>query len=141
MNSGSRGHQPFQIALDLKSGLPVYRQIVDQVMLGIVSGSLVTGDQLPTVRQLAVDLSINPNTVLRAYRDLESRGAIETHQGSGTFIGDPKLDRSDVERQRHLDQMAGTFLARAAAAGFTIKEIIQCLKSFQTDGEQNRRKS
>jgi len=129
------------MALDFQSGVPVYRQIVDQVMLGIVSGSLSTGDQLPTVRQLAVDLAINPNTVVRAYRDLESRGAIETHQGSGTFIGNPKLDRSDVERQRHLDQMAGTFLARAAAAGFTIKEIIQCLKNFQTDGEQNRRKS
>lgn len=139
--SGHRNNKPFRITLDLRSGVPVYRQIDDQVMLGIVSGSLSPGDQLPTVRQLAVDLSVNPNTVVRAYRDLESRGIIETHQGSGTFVGQAKLDRGEVERQRQLDQLAGTFLTRAADAGFTLREVLQCLKTFQTDGEQNRRKS
>ena len=60
---------PFRFRLDLASGVPVYRQIIDQVRGGIASGSLAAGDQLPTVRQLAVDLAINPNTVLRAYRE------------------------------------------------------------------------
>ena len=61
----------FQFSLDLHSGVPVYRQLIDQVRGGVASGSLVAGDQLPTVRQLAVDLAINPNTVMRAYRELE----------------------------------------------------------------------
>src|SRR5512137_2843999 len=81
--------------LDAKSGVPFYRQIIEQVKFGISRGVLATGDQLPTVRQLAVDLSVNPNTVVRAYRELEIEGVLETHQGSGTFIGDkkPAIDR------------------------------------------------
>jgi GntR family transcriptional regulator len=61
----------FRFGLDLHSGVPVYRQLIDQVRAGMASGTLVAGDQLPTVRQLAVDLAINPNTVMRAYRELE----------------------------------------------------------------------
>ena len=76
----------FQFSIDLHSGVPVYRQLIDQVRGGIASGSLSAGDQLPTVRQLAVDLAINPNTVMRAYRELELGGLLETHQGTGTFI-------------------------------------------------------
>lgn len=73
----------FLFRLDLRSGVPVYRQVIDQVRSGIATGSLVAGDQLPTVRQLAVDLAINPNTVVRAYRELELGGLLETHQGTG----------------------------------------------------------
>lgn len=64
-------HPPFRIALDLHTGVPVYRQIIDQIRGALAAGSLATGDQLPTVRQLAVDLAINPNTVVRAYKELE----------------------------------------------------------------------
>ena len=74
-----------RFSIDLHSGVPVYRQLIDQVRSGIASGSLTAGDQLPTVRQLAVDLEINPNTVMRAYRELELGGLLETHQGTGTF--------------------------------------------------------
>src|SRR5580704_2645435 len=76
----------FHFRLDLHSGVPVYRQVIDQVRGGMASGALQTGDQLPTVRQLAVDLAINPNTVVRAYRELELGGYLESNQGSGTFI-------------------------------------------------------
>jgi DNA-binding transcriptional regulator YhcF (GntR family) len=62
---------PTRFAIDLHTGVPVYRQLIDQVRSGIASGSLTAGDQLPTVRQLAVDLAINPNTVMRAYREME----------------------------------------------------------------------
>ena len=72
----------FALQLDLHSGVPVYRQIIDQVLGGIAAGSLRAGDQLPTVRQLAVDLSVNPNTVIRAYRELEIREVLTTHQGT-----------------------------------------------------------
>src|ERR1700730_8949280 len=81
----------FRFRLDLHSGVPVYRQIIDQVRGGIASGSLAVGDQLPTVRQLAVDLAINPNTVARAYRELELGGLLETHQGTGTFISAQRM--------------------------------------------------
>ena len=84
--------QEFGLKLDLRSGVPVYRQIIDQVRGGIAGGTLAAGDQLPTVRQLAVDLAINPNTVLKAYRELELGGALETHQGTGTFISNKELD-------------------------------------------------
>ena len=84
----------FQFALDLHTGVPVYRQLIDQVRAGIASGSLAAGDQLPTVRQLAVDLEINPNTVMRAYRELELGGLLETHQGTGTFISSEKPEKS-----------------------------------------------
>ncbi|MBS1835522.1 MAG: GntR family transcriptional regulator [Acidobacteria bacterium] len=116
--------------LDLHSGVPVYRQIIDQVVGGIATGMLSGGDQLPTVRQLAVDLSINPNTVIRAYRELEIRGLLETQQGTGTFISHKKIPRDDAERQRKLSQLAGECLSRAGAAGFTAEELIDQLKSL-----------
>src|SRR6266545_1638412 len=103
----------FQFRLDLRSGVPVYRQLIDQVLAGRAAGALAPGDQLPTVRQVAVDLSINPNTVARAYRELEIRGVLETQQGTGTFISHQKLVRDEVERQRRLSQIVGEFVARA----------------------------
>src|SRR5712672_341859 len=93
--------------LDLQSGMPVYRQIIDQVNAARASGSIRPGDRLPTVRQLAVDLSINPNTVVRAYRELELTGALTTHQGTGTFLTDAKVERNDAEREQKLDQLVG----------------------------------
>lgn len=120
----------FEFSLDLHSGVPVYRQLIDQVRTGIASGSLTAGDQLPTVRQLAVDLAINPNTVMRAYRELELGGLLETHQGTGTFISDRKPEKKTVERERQLSQMAGEFAARAGAAGFTLEELIDRMREL-----------
>src|ERR1700760_1256866 len=99
--------------LDLRSGVPVYRQIIDQVHAARASGAVRPGDQLPTVRQLAVDLSINPNTVVRAYRELELTGALTTHQGTGTFISNARVDQSGAERERLLDQFVADVVARA----------------------------
>lgn len=93
--------------------MPVYRQVIDQVRSGIATGSLVAGDQLPTVRQLAVDLAINPNTVVRAYRELELGGLLETHQGTGTFISRKRVAKDSGERERHLAQIVRDFVARA----------------------------
>src|SRR5881227_31519 len=92
--------------LDLRSGVPAYRQIIDQVLVGIASGNCAAGDQLPTVRQLAVDLAINPNTVVRAYRELEIRGILTTQQGTGTFVGQQKTPSSSPERKQRLQQLA-----------------------------------
>jgi GntR family transcriptional regulator len=116
-----------RIELDLKSGVPFYRQIIDQVRSAIAAGELGPGDKLPTVRQLAVDLSINPNTVSRAYTELELTGLVETQMGSGTFIGHKKVERGDLERRRMLDQICQEFLSRASSYGFTLDDIVENL--------------
>jgi GntR family transcriptional regulator len=139
MSAASNKRKPFQFRLDLHSGVPVYRQIIDYVIGGIAAGALAAGDQLPTVRQLAVDLSINPNTVIRAYRELEIRGVLDTQQGTGTFIGHQKIQRDDAERQRRLNQVVGEIAARAGSAGFTIDELIERLREVQVDGGKKRR--
>jgi GntR family transcriptional regulator len=121
--------------LDLSSGVPVYRQIIDQVTGGMASGFLKPGDQLPTVRQLAVDLAINPNTVVRAYRELEIRGILETQQGTGTFISNQQRPDagSELERQRQLNQLVGEFVAKAGAAGYTVNELLAQLQDLNAD--------
>ena len=126
--------------LDMKSGVPVYRQIIDQVHAARASGALRPGDQLPTVRQMAVDLSINPNTVVRAYRELELTGALTTHQGTGTFITMAKVEQSAEDRERKLDQLVAEFVARAGRDGFTVKELRSRLKEIvnQENGHGNR---
>jgi len=129
----------FQFKLDLESGVPVYRQIIDQVQLGISSGQLAGGDQLPTVRQVAVDLAINPNTVLRAYREMEIRGLIETQQGTGTFISHKTLKRSEAERERQTAQLAVECAARAGAAGISLQELIDHLHELLPNSGRDRR--
>jgi GntR family transcriptional regulator len=137
--TGQSGKAGFQFRLDAGSGVPVYRQMIDQVMGAIAAGSLAPGHQLPTVRQVAVDLSINPNTVMRAYRELEIRGVLETQQGTGTFIARQKTRRGDAERQRQLTQLVNDFTARAGAAGFTLQELMEQLEERQTEAGKNRR--
>jgi GntR family transcriptional regulator len=128
----------FRFQLDLHSGVPVYRQIIDQVRGGIASGSLAAGDQLPTVRQLAVDLAINPNTVIRAYHELELGGLLETHQGTGTFISAQKMKRADAERERQLTQIVGDCVSRAGAAGFTVDDLIDELRELAQEPARRR---
>jgi GntR family transcriptional regulator len=128
----------FQFRLDLRSGVPVYRQLIDQVLVAIASGTLANGDQLPTVRQLAVDLSINPNTVVRAYKELEIRGVLETQQGTGTFISAKKIKQDEVQRQRRLWQMLSEFIAQASAQGFTVEEIQERLNEFALESGKKR---
>ena len=129
---------PFRFLLDLRSGVPVYRQIMDQVLGAVASGRLTSGDQLPTVRQLAVDLSINPNTVIRAYRELEIRGFLDTHQGSGTFISEQRVEQDDQERVRKLDMIVSDAIARAGAEGFTAKQVLDRLKELLAEQKTRR---
>jgi GntR family transcriptional regulator len=119
----------FRFHLDLHSGVPVYRQIIDQVRGAIAHGALTVGDQLPTVRQLAVDLSINPNTVVRAYRELELGGLLDTQQGTGTFVSAQTIPRANAERDRQLSQIVADAIARAGAAGFTVEDLLEHLRA------------
>ena len=127
MSDTSRQMNAFQFRLDNASGIPVYRQIIDRITGAIASGSLTPGTQLPTVRQVAVDLQINPNTVVRAYRELEIRGIIQTQQGVGTFISQQRVERDDIERRARLERLASDVAARAGSEGFTLAELLAVL--------------
>jgi GntR family transcriptional regulator len=127
---GQAGSKQVQFSLDQTSGVPAYRQIIDQVLGGIAAGTLRAGDQLPTVRQLAVDLAVNPNTVVRAYRELEIREVLSTQQGTGTFLTDKKPPVDGLERQRRIARLCGELLSKAGAEGIELPEILAYLNDF-----------
>src|SRR5580692_8898883 len=130
--------RPFAFRLDMHSGVPLYRQLIDQVQAAIATGSLVPGDQLPTVRQVAVDLEINPNTVMRAYREMEIRGILDTQQGTGTFVAQQTVERDAVEHSRGLDQLVDEFAARAGAGGFNLEELLTALRDRLAEGKPGK---
>lgn len=114
--------------LDQKTGTPFYRQIIDQIKFGIASGNLKVGEQLPTVRSLAVDLKVNLNTVAKAYKELEIQNILETQQGTGTFISTIDIQLSEKERKKKLEDICNQFSTIAFSYGFSVKDIVQQLK-------------
>ncbi len=124
-----------RFSIDVKSGVPLYRQIIEQVKVGVARGDVGPGDQLPTVRQLAVDLSINPNTVIRAYRELEIQGVLETYQGSGTFVSSRKPEINGLEKRRMLDQILTNLLARASTYGLTLDDVLEGLRQRKEESK------
>src|SRR5271166_485006 len=124
-----------QFMLDPKSGVPIYRQIQDQIRYGIGSGKLRPGEQLPTVRALAVDLSVNPNTVIKAYTELERLGVLTTEQGSGTFVApEPALSLSPRDRQDKLRALCVEFLSQIGQYGFGPDEALHAIRKLKTGG-------
>lgn len=131
MQDRRKNNGSLSFSLDATNGIPFYKQIIHQVELAIADGRLRTGDQLPTVRSLAVELQINPNTVARAYNELEIRGIVNTQQGSGTFIGNQPVRMPDVERERRLAELTRSLMTHAASYGFTLREIIEYLQELE----------
>jgi GntR family transcriptional regulator len=121
--------------LDSNSGVPRYRQIQDQIRFGIASGMLQAGEQLPTVRALAVELSINPNTVIKAYSELEREGVLTSEQGSGTFVATVSAALSAPEREAKLASLCGEFLAQAARYGFSPAEVVRSIQKLMSKGD------
>ena len=120
-----------QFKLDSTSGVPIYRQIQDMIRFGIASGQLQSGEQLPTVRALAVELAVNPNTVIRAYTELEREGVITTEQGTGTFVSVSARDAvAPKDRRNKLESLCGEFFAQAARYGFTPDETMNAMRSL-----------
>jgi GntR family transcriptional regulator len=123
------------LQVDQRDATPIYSQIERGLRAAIASGRLTVGDQLPTVRQLAVDLSVNANTVARVYAELERQGVIETRRGVGSFISaSPVKARPPGEHQRRLKAFATRVLADADAAGFSSEELISQLRMQQKEG-------
>jgi GntR family transcriptional regulator len=125
-----------EFKLDLKSGVPFYRQIVDQIRYGIASRRLLPGEQLPTVRELAVQLGINPNTVRKSYSELEILGVLDTQQGTGTFVSNKEIEIADAEKSRMVSQICDELVARGQQYNITLKEIVDHLQRRLSDGRE-----
>jgi len=118
-------------ALNPHSGVPIYRQIQDLIRYGIASGLLIPGEQLPTVRALAVELAVNPNTVIRAYSDLERQGVLTTEQGTGTFIAErPAVAVNEQERRAKLSALCSEFLSHAGRYGFSPADVMRAIEEL-----------
>ncbi len=123
--------------LDPKAGIPFYRQIIDQIKYGIATGKLHIGEQLPTVRALAVQLKVNLNTVSKAYKELEIQNILETHQGTGTFISKTEMDIPEQERKKKLRNICHEFLTVAYSYGFKIDDMIVELQNIKNNDNKN----
>ena len=109
-------------------GVPIYQQIVDQIQFRIMSGQLSVGDELPTIRGLAESLQVNPNTVARAYRELENDGLVEKRRTTGTFVAEMPSGHSARQRRRLLAPQVDKLLIQSRQLGFPLDEVIQQLR-------------
>ena len=124
-----------QLHISPGDGTPIYRQIIDQIKNLVAAGRLKPGDEMPTIRALAQQLIINPNTVARAYRDLESQGILLSRQGSGTVVADGGSPLARSERIRQLSAQVDKLLTEAQHLGFDEKTVIELVK------KQNKKRS
>lgn len=119
-----------QIRIDYDSGVPIYVQIMDRVKHLVATGMLQPGDQLPTIRQLSVELRVDPNTVVHAYRELDREGVISTQQGRGTFISEhPDSEQLSQLRRERLNVIVGNALLEALSLGYSAEEIRSALEA------------
>ncbi|MFV0592387.1 MAG: GntR family transcriptional regulator [Draconibacterium sp.] len=119
--------------LDPKAGIPFYRQIIDQIKYGIATGALKVGEQLPTVRSLAVELKVNLNTVSKAYKELEIQNILETQLGSGTFIGDIEIIIPKKEKREKLQSICREFCTIASSYGFSLDDMVNELNDMNVN--------
>ncbi len=116
-------------SVDSTSPTPIYAQLDRSIRAAIATGELEEGAQLPTVRQLAVDLAVNANTVARVYAQLERDGILETRRGVGTFVREsPSPQAARAHRERELRELIRRFVGDAALLGFTLSELITQLR-------------
>ena len=119
---------PLEISISTGSTVPIYRQIVDQVCRAVATGRLAAGEQVPSVRALAEQLVINPNTVARTYADLIRAGVLESHQGKGVFVARRRPVYTKSERLRRLDASLEAFVNEGVYLDFTADELRDALE-------------
>ncbi len=112
---------------DTSSRTPIYRQLIEQVRSGVARGRLLPGERLPSVRQLSRELVVNPNTIARAYTELERDGTLITQQGRGVFVAEPRNDLTKRARQRHLEEQLEQLIVEAVHLGFSADEFVALL--------------
>lgn len=116
--------------IEYNSGIPVYRQIINQACAAVAAGAFKSGDQLPTIRALSGSLNVNPNTVAKAYRELELKGIIVSERGSGSFIQpqSPAPKASAKEKKAKLKSLYHRLLTDVAGSGLTERELLSFIK-------------
>ena len=119
--------------LDKQSYVPFYRQIVDIILSSIAAGTILPGERLPTIRDMAVKLEVNPNTVVKAYSQLQLLGFLDTQQGTGVFVRPQPSITAEKNREnlRALEELCRDFISRAHLQTLTIDEIVEYLRSMQ----------
>ena len=117
-----------QIRLSQTDGVPIYRQITNQIKYLVAAGRMEIGEKLPPVRRLAEELIVNPNTVARAYRELESEGVITSRQGSGAFVADNGSPLARREKQIVLNDRIDMLLTEAHNLGIDLNTLIKMLR-------------
>ncbi len=117
-----------QVRVSTKDGIPIYLQIINQIKYMVASGRLTPGDKLPPVRKLAEQLLINPNTVARAYRELETAGVLNTRQGSGVFVAEGVSPLARREQTRILRERIDMLLAEARQMDIGVTDVIELIK-------------
>ena len=127
-----------EIRIDPADGVPIYRQIVNQVRYAVASGLLEPGDELPTIRALALTLKVTPNTIVKAYEELEAAGILQKRHGSGTFVSGERTRLADRERRRIIEQRIDALLAEAHHLGFSLEELFKLIHRRQALMSSNR---
>ena len=125
----------FRITITTGSGTPIYRQIIDQVRLGVATSALVAGQSMPSVRALAEEHLVNANTVVKAYAELVRDGILESHHGKGFFVAQKRQIFSRAERMRRLRQAVEAFVHESVFLDFTPDEIRQVVNEKLADLE------
>ena len=127
-----------EIRIDPGDGVPIYRQIVNQIRYAVASGLLEPGDELPTIRALALTLKVTPNTIVKAYEELEAAGILQKRHGSGTFVSGERTRLADRERRRIIEQRIDALLAEAHHLGFSLEELFKLIHRRQALMSSNR---
>ena len=128
-----------KININTGSSVPIYKQIAEQVRLAVATGKLNVAEQLPSVRALAEDLVLNPNTVARAYADLAREGLIETRAGRGVFIIEKRKVLHPAEGRRRLDPLLNTLISEAMAMDFTREDLRDAFEKKLSEWQDEKR--
>lgn len=120
------------ITINLKDGVPIYRQIANQIRYMVASGLLQSGEEISPVRTLALKLNVTPNTVVKAYGELEAAGVIYKRRGAGTYISDQESPLASKERQRIIEGRIDELLAEAHQLNYSTEELLQLIQQQQS---------
>jgi GntR family transcriptional regulator len=128
-----------QIHIQAQGGVPIYLQVMQQIKYLVASGRLQPGDELPSIRTLAEQLIVNPNTIARAYRELETAGVVEKRRTAGTFVAEAGSPLARKERLKLLKQRVDQLLVEAFQMGFDLDEVLKLVQQSELNSQQPRK--
>ena len=128
-----------QIHIQAQGGVPIYLQVMQQIKYLVASGRLQPGDELPSIRTLAEQLIVNPNTIARAYRELETAGVVEKRRTAGTFVAEAGSPLARKERLRLLRQRVDQLLVEAFQMGFALDEVLKLVEQSELNSQSPRK--